>query len=157
MAKPLYKVTFTSNFRFSKLSSDINNILSDSNKEITDSIARNTKKNILTASTRRLSNATIEARQKGVSSFKGHNPSPTNETRPLHYTGNLLNSIKPTKDGLEMMDYGLTHQEGFTTSEGKSVPPRPFIATLNQDKDALKKVEERIVKRMNGKMMKRSR
>ena len=156
MAKPLYKVTFTSNFRFSKLSANIDEVLSDSNKEITDSVARNTKKNILTASTRQLSNATIEARQKGVSSFKGHNPRPTTETRPLLYTKRLFDSIKPTKDGLEMMDYGLTHQEGFTTSEGKSVPPRPFIATLNQDKDALKKVEERIVKRMNKEMMKRS-
>ena len=157
MAKPSFKVTFTSNFRFSKLSADIDEVLGDSNKEITDSIARNTKKNILTASTRRLSNATIEARQKGVSSFKGHNPSPTNETRPLLYTKRLFDSIKPTKDGLEIMDYGLIHQEGFTTSENKKVPPRPFIATLNQDKDALKKVEERIVKKMNRKMMKRSR
>ena len=157
MAKPSYSVKFTSNFRFSKLSADIDEVLGDSNQEITDSIASNTKKNILTASTRPLSNNTLEIRRRGLSSFSGHNPSPTTETRPLLYSKRLFDSIKGTKDGLEMMDYGLIHQEGFTTTEGRSVPARPFIATMEDDKGALDKVEKRIVDRMNKAMLKTSR
>ena len=157
MAKPLYSVKFTSNFRFSKLRANLDEILADSNRGITDSIARNTKKNILTATTRPLSNDTLEIRRSGLSTFPGHNPSPTTETRPLLYSKRLFDSIKGTKDGLEMMDYGLIHQEGFTTLEGRSVPARKFIATMDDDKDALIKVEKRIVDRMNKAMLKTSR
>jgi len=157
LAKPLYNVKFTSNFRFSKLSANFDEVVGDSNQEITDSIARNTKKNILTASTRPLSNNTLEIRRRGLSTFSGHNPSPTTETRPLLYSKRLFNSIKGTKDGLEMMDYGLVHQQGFITNEGKNVPARPFIATMEDDKGALEKVEKRIVDRMNKAMLKTSR
>ena len=157
MAKPLYSVKFTSNFRFSKLKADFDEVIGDSNKEITDSIARNTKKNILTASTKPLSNATLEIRRRGLSTFSGHDPSPTTETRPLLYSKRLFNSIKGTKDGLEMMDYGLVHQQGFITNEGKNVPAREFIATIGDDKGALDKVEKRIVDRMNKAMLKTSR
>tara|TARA_R110002012_G_scaffold3005_1_gene14201 strand:- start:51 stop:524 length:474 start_codon:yes stop_codon:yes gene_type:complete len=156
LAKPLYNVKFTSNFRFSKLSANFDEVIGDSNQEITDSIARNTKKNILTASTKPLSNDTLEIRRRGLSTFSDHSPSPTTETRPLLYSKRLFNSIKPTKDGLEIMDYGLVHQQGFITNEGRNVPAREFIATIGDDKDALIKVEKRIVDRMNKTMMKRS-
>ena len=159
MANPLYKVSFTSNFRFGKLREKIDEIVGDSNKGIVDSIARNTKKNILTASyeSNKLSDVTLDARRRGASSFSGHNPSPTTETRPLLYSKRLFDSIKPTKDGLEIMDYAFEHQKGFTTSSGKSVPPRPFIATIDEDKDALKKINDRIVNRINKTMLKTSR
>ena len=154
MAKNYYKVSFKSNFSFGKLSSKLFEILEDSNSEITDSIARNTKKNILTATTRQLSNNTLDIRRRGLSTFPGHNPSPTNETRPLLYSKRLFDSIKGTKDGLEMMDYGLVHQEGFTTKEGFSVPPREFIAALSDDKKALENVESRIINRIEKAMKK---
>ena len=154
MAKDYYKVSFKSNFSFRKLSSNIGEILEDSNSDITDSIARNTKKNILTATTRQLSNNTLDIRRRGLSTFSGHNPSPTTETRPLLYSKRLFNSIKGTKEGLEIMDYGLIHQEGFTTNEGFNVPPREFIATLSDDKKSLENVEKRVVNRIEKAMKK---
>lgn len=154
MAKKFYDVTFKSNFSFKKLTSKFEEIFNDSKSEIVESIARNTKKNILTAGTRRLSNRTLEARKLGVSSFPGHNPRPTTETRPLLYTKRLFDSIKATEEGLDIMDYGLIHQEGFTTSEGKNVPARPFIATLSDDKKALENVENRIFNKLEKAMKK---
>ena len=154
MARNYYKVSFKSNFSFRKLSSNIGEILEDSNSDITDSIARNTKKNILTATTRQLSKNTLDVRRRGLSTFPGHNPSSTNETRPLLYSKRLFDSIKGTKEGLEMMDYGLIHQEGFTTNEGFNVPPREFIATLSDDKKALENVENRIIDRIEKAMKK---
>ena len=145
MAKNYYNVSFKSNFSFRKLTDSFKEIFDDSKSEITETIARNTKKNILTAGTRQLSNRTLEARRLGVSSFPGHNPRPTTETRPLLYSKRLFNSIKGTEKGLEIMDYGLIHQEGFTTTEGKSVPARPFIATLSDDKKALDNIEDKII------------
>ena len=154
MEKAFYKVSFKSNFHFAKLSTKINEILDDSNADITDSIARNTKKNILTATTRQLSSNTLDIRRRGLSTFSGHNPSPTTETRPLLYSKRLFNSIKGTKEGLEIMDYGLAHQEGFTTTEGFSVPPREFIATLSDDKKALENVQNRVINRIEKAMKK---
>ena len=154
MARNYYKVSFKSNFSFERLSSKMFEILEDSNSEITDSIARNTKKNILTATTRQLSKNTLDVRRRGLSTFPGHNPSSTNETRPLLYSKRLFDSIKGTKEGLEIMDYGLIHQEGFTTNEGFNVPPREFIATLSDDKKALENVENRIIDRIEKAMKK---
>ena len=154
MARKYYDVSFKSNFSFRKLGSNISKILEDSNSDITDSIARNTKKNILTATTRQLSKNTLDVRRRGLSTFPGHNPSSTNETRPLLYSKRLFDSIKGTKEGLEIMDYGLIHQEGFTTNEGFNVPPREFIATLSDDKKALENVENRIIDRIEKAMKK---
>ena len=154
MAKGLYNLKFTSNFRFSKLRAKLDDIIGNQSEVITDSIAKNTKKNILTAGTRKLSPNTLEIRRRGLSTFAGHNPSPTTEARPLLYSKRLFDSIKGTKKGLEMMDYGLIHQEGFKTKEGFDVPPREFIASMDDDKDALKEVQNDLVKKMNRAMRK---
>ena len=157
MAKGLYNLTFTSNFRFSKLRQNLDDIIGKQNEAITDAIARNTKKNILTAGTQKLAPNTLEVRRRGLTTFPGHSPSPTTETRPLLYSKRLFDSIKGTKDGLEMMDYGLLHQEGFKTKEGFDVHPRKFIASINDDKDALKEVQNDLVKKMNRAMLKTSK
>ena len=158
MAKNSYKVTFSSNFSFKKLSSKIGEVLGEKNEAIIDSLAQITKRNITDGNLRELSPATLEARRGGDSSFKGHNPSPTTETRPLLYSGALLKSIKPTEDGIEMLEYGLAHNEGFTTpraeigfGSNKSVPARQFIAgekELKRDKKQLEKVQDDLVVKM---------
>ena len=167
MAKPLYSVKFTSNFRFSKLSSQLDDILGSNNESIIDSLAQITKRNISDGKLRRLSQSTIEMRQLGGSTFKNHNTSPTSETRPLLYTGRLLKSIKPVKDGIEMLEYGEFHNDGFRTpnveagfGKNKSVPPRRFIAgadDLKRDKKELEKTQDDLVKKMNKAMLKTSR
>ena len=140
-------------------------IIEGSKGDLINSIARNTKKNILTGGLRKLSNATLEARKEGKSSFAGHNSKPTSETRPLYYTGRLYNSIKATKDGMEIMEYGLDHHKGFTTpnkdigyGSNKAVYPRPFITAEQSgkygDKGALAEEEKDIVRKMNRIMKK---
>ena len=160
MAKPSLKIT--SNFSFQKLSSNLNAVIKDSNLDISTSIAKNTKKNILDGVSPALRPSTLRQRREGKTSKQwkdgGHNPVETpSETRPLYYSKRLFNSIKGTKEGLEIMDYAFEHQRGFRTSSGKNVPPRPFIATIDEDKDALKKVNDRIVNRINRTMLKTSR
>ena len=168
MAKPSYSVKFTSNFRFSKLSSQLDDILGSNNESIIDSLAQITKRNISDGNLRGLSPNTLELRRRGLSTFDSYDSlhhgmrglAPTARTTPLHYTGNLLNSIKPTKDGIEMLEYGEFHNEGFSTPEGKSVPPRRFIAgadDLKRDKKELEKTQDDLVKKMNKAMLKTSR
>ena len=59
-------------------------------------------------------------------------------TKPLFETGNLYRSIKAKKDTLTMLDYGMEHQEGFTTKANSMIPkkkvlPRPFIEPDKQE------------------------
>ena len=161
MAKPLYSVKFTSNFSFSKLSQNLNAVIDDSNLNIAEAIAKNTKKNIMDGLLPPLSDCTKKVRQRGDSSFDGHNTSPTTETRPLLYSKRLFDSIKGTKEGLEIMNYGVEHHEGFDTPEKnigcgskKRVRPRPFIAKLEDDKEDLEKVQTSLIDRIEKTMKK---
>ena len=154
-------ITLKSNFSFRKLSQNINNIIDDSKLSIAQSIAKNTKKNITGGLSPALSECTLKVRQRGASSFDGHNPSTTTETRPLLYSKRLFDSIKGTKEGLEIMNYGVEHHEGFDTPEKnigcgskKRVRPRPFIAKLEDDKEDLEKVQTSLINRIEKTMKK---
>ena len=155
MANPSVKIT--SNFSFSKLANNIDKILKDSNLSVAEGLAAKTRKNIEGGLQPQLSPATIEARQKGQSSFSGHNPSSTTETRPLIYTGRLLKSIKATEKGVEGEPYGLEHERGFTTEEFKgktrTAPPRPFLAKDIDSKEA-GNIKGKIIDKMNKAMKK---
>ena len=145
MANPSVKIT--SNFSFSKLANNIDKILKDSNLSVAEGLAAKTRKNIEGGLQPQLSPATIEARQKGQSSFSGHNPSSTTETRPLIYTGRLLKSIKATEKGVEGESYGLEHETGFPgkkefLGEKRDTPPRPFLAKEIDKKEAVSIIKE---------------
>lgn len=58
----------------------------------------------------------------------------TGGSKPLFETGALFRSIKRSKGGLQMLNYGLEHHRGYTTASdsmipNKNVPARPFIQT----------------------------
>ena len=137
------------------------------NKSIIDGLAQMTKRNISEGNLRALSDSTINVRERGDSSFAGHMARPSNETRPLFYTGSLLRSIKPNEDGIEMLDYGIEHHEGFTTPSknigagaNKSVPARNFIAGAGgskEDMKGLERIQNDLVKKMNRAMLKTSK
>ena len=161
MAKPLYSVKFTSNFSFRKLSQNLNAVIDDSNLNIAEAIAKNTKKNIMDGLTPALEDSTLRQRREGRTSFDGHSPQKTNETRPLLYTKRLFNSIKGTKEGLEIMDYYEQHEKGFTTpsknigcGSNKRVEPRPFVAEIQDNKEDLNKVENSLMSRIEKAMKK---
>tara|TARA_R110002020_G_scaffold35058_2_gene106082 strand:- start:2167 stop:2640 length:474 start_codon:yes stop_codon:yes gene_type:complete len=157
LAKPL-SVKITSNFSFSKLANNVDKILNDSRLSVAEGLANKTKKNITDGKLRALSDATIEARSKGQSSFSGHNPSPTGDKTPLRYTGRLLKSIKATEKGVEGESYGLKHHEGYTNDtkffgRKRGVPARPFLAT-EFDKKEGKVIKSKIIDKMNKAMKK---
>ena len=155
MAKKFYDVTFKSNFSFEQLSNSFDEVIDDSNLDISTVIAKNTKKNIMKGLKPQLKESTLINRQEGLSSFKGHNEAGTESynTKPLFYTGRLFNSIKGSKDGLEIFDYGLEHEKGFQGTHG-DVPARPFIAKLEDSPDEQRKVESDLIDRMNKAMKK---
>ena len=72
----------------------------------------------------------IRRRRKGIA-FKSM-------TKPLYATGALHDSIKATKDGVEMKGYGIQHAMGFKTDfksmiPNKEVPRRRFhLAVMNE-------------------------
>ena len=155
MAKKYYSVKTSSNFSFRRLGSKLQDILGKQNEKIIDGLAQMTKRNISEGKLRGLSQNTLELRRRGLSTFDNHSPRPTTETRPLLYTKRLFNSIKPTKDGIEMMDYALEHNNGFQTPEGKTVPPRTFIPGeegLKKDKKGLEKIQNELVISMQKEM-----
>ena len=154
MAKPLYSVKFTSNFSFRKLSQNLNAVIDDSNLNIAEAIAKNTKKNILDGVTPELKDSTLRQRRTGATSFDGHSPQKTNETRPLLYTKRLFNSIKGTKEGLEIMDYGLEHNDGTQPGTHGTIPQRKFIGEIQDNKEDLSKVENSLISRIEKAMKK---
>ena len=154
MAKPLYSVKFTSNFSFRKLSQNLNADIDDSNLSISEGIAKKTKKNILDGLTPALEASTLRQRREGRTSFDGHSPQKTNETRPLLYTKRLFNSIKGTKEGLEIMDYGLEHNDGTQPGTHGTIPQRKFIGEIQDNKEDLSKVENSLISRIEKAMKK---
>jgi len=115
-------------------------------------IASESRKNIFSGKvTPGLAPATIGRRGEGTSDYEadGHRPSTTSNTNPLYYTGELHDSIRATKTGVEMKAYGEKHHRGW--GEVK----REFIEMPGSDN--MKKHEEKLdielVEEMIKKMM----
>ena len=95
---------------------------------------------------------------KYVRNWRGNPTGP-----PLIETGNLLNSIKATKSGVEMEEYGQYHLEGYTTVKnnftekfnmvGKKVPSRNFFHSMQFEFS--EKERKELVRKIN-KVMKKS-
>ncbi len=159
MAKDYYKVSFKSNFSFKKLALKFDKVMEDNNFNIISNFAEATAKNISDGNLRALSPNTLELRRRGLSTFPGHNQSKKTDTegKPLLYTKALRDSIKATKDGIEMLEYGVEHNEGFNTPEGKFVPSRNFIVgteKLKRDKSAFDVVANQTINNFNKAMKK---
>ena len=73
--------------------------------------------------------------------------------KPLYDTGALYNSIKPTKDGVNIEPYGIWHAVGFDTGAksmipNKDVPRRRFHAAVMNEKTA-KRISNEISKNLS--------
>ena len=170
MAKPLYDVRFTSNFKFDKLSKNFDKLMEENNLEIIKDFTKATKEVIDKGKLPQLTDRTKEARSKGVNSFSlsvnpGYQTKTDSMHKPLKYSENLYNSIKPTNKGIEMEAYGKLHHDGGwnTPSENigyganKKVRARPFIVgteALPRDKKEMKRLEADTVKLFNKAMKK---
>ena len=74
-------------------------------------------------------------------------------TKPLLATGALHDSIKPTKDGIEMKEYGILHAMGFKTDSksmipNKEVPRRRFHLAVMNEKTA-KRISNEVGKNLS--------
>lgn len=116
-----------------RLRDKLDKILSKGGQRITRSAAKGARERIEKGLAPPLQQSTLELRKDmGIGG-----------TKPLFATGALHRSIKSTKDGLEMLEYGLYHHYGYTTKKvptklrrdgsgffanaSKQVPARPFI------------------------------
>jgi len=108
----------TSNFSFRKLANAFDEVFDDFvENDFAEDAIKSAKEIIKGGHTRPLLPSTIERRKR-----RG-----TGGTTPLFETGNLHNSLKKVKGGIEMAHYGLHHQRGFRVGKTK-VPPRRFIS-----------------------------
>ncbi len=76
--------------------------------------------------------------------------------KPLFFSRNLRDSIKPTNRGVSFANYGQLQREGYSVASskyarafkfvGKKVPPREFIAYFADDSIA-RKIDRRVRRR----------
>ena len=133
------KLQIKTNFSFSKL---LNYVKSESfsgeqNKIIGSSVVESSKKFIRDGKVR----PDILTITKRIKRAKG---SPTPDI-PLMDTGNLVNSLKATKEGIEGADYGRRHLEG------DGVRVRNFI---HIEEEKIKKPLSKLIDKMNRVMKK---
>ena len=146
------------NFNFNKLNRNLNKIIKSSIFDIAKDAEEESKKAIDSGLTPPLKKSTIALRkwknEKGIASGTG--------TKPLKFTGALYNSIKATKDGLEMLKYGIYHNQkgGFKPKNipeyhgmtpnllGIKVPQRRFIIAKEQRKETVKRFKRRFMKNL---------
>tara|TARA_R100000664_G_scaffold8690_1_gene14347 strand:+ start:1056 stop:1520 length:465 start_codon:yes stop_codon:yes gene_type:complete len=145
------------NFSFNKLNRNLNKIIKSSIFDIAKDSEKQSKKAIDSGLTPPLAKSTISIRRwknkKGIASGTG--------TKPLKFTGALYNSIKATKEGLEMLKYGIYHNrkggfkpkkiptyKGMAEIGGITVPQRRFIIAKEQRKETVKRFKRRFMKNL---------
>ena len=143
------------NFSFNKLNRNLQKIIKSSIFDVAKDSEEQSKKAIDSGLAPALSKSTIALRKwknkKGIASGVG--------TKPLKFTGALYDSIKATKDGLEMLKYGIYHNrkggfkpkkiptyKGMVQNKGITVPQRRFIIAKEQRKETVKRFKARFMK-----------
>jgi phage gpG-like protein len=127
-------IKITTNFSFSKLSSNLDKIINQYTESFVKDSAEGTKQKIDKVVKPDINDITKNIRTKRKQ----------RKTPPLKASGALYNSIKQNKNSLEMLYYGFKHQKGFTTSSNSMIPnkkveARPFITTTAKNKEKLNK------------------
>ena len=108
----------TSNFSFRKLANAFDEVFDGYIEDSYEDLAQNARDNIKNSTgIAPLRESSKYIRRKGYSP-KGYGGK-TTSTKPLVWTGNLLRSIKATKDGVQAVGYLKHHMEGYTVSGGK--------------------------------------
>ena len=125
------KLRIKSNFSFGKLARKMPGIMQELSKGAGKGAATGIKQALEKDKYKDLEDSTIDIRRRGLSPSAGFMK--TGSKKPLVHTGRLRDSIKQSKDGVQMNRYGQYQNDGIrSTSErsmigGKTVPPRSFI------------------------------
>ena len=155
------KVTFRKNFDFGKLSRGMNKVIEETLQKIGKKSVEISRDNIDKGLKPKLKPFTLKMRKKGKG-WNNKNVGKPVSNKPLKQTGKVYKSMKynKSKNTMELLDYGLIQQIGFTSilkkrargyahrkihgkgvggiSQEKpsvkyiNVPPRPFIANPTQ-------------------------
>lgn len=147
----------TVNIRFDKL---VKRLQSESSKELllrlfAEEIAESSKKYITQGKVKPdLNNSTMDHRERIKKKATA--------MKPLFFSRNLRDSIKPTNRGVSFAGYGQKHREGYSVAgskyadtfnfTGRTVPPREFISYFadNSEKNKIiRKVKRRFVNEIN--------
>ena len=149
----------TSNFSFRKLADKFDEVFDDYMEDSYEDLAEFARENIRNSTgIAPLKESSKYIRRKGYSTQKNFGGK-TTSTKPLLWTGNLLRSIKATKDGVQVVGYAKYHMEGYKVGDGnfaekfnfqgKTVKARnPFLTNEGNLKPAFKKGSEKRMKRL---------
>ena len=135
----------TRNFSFSKILDKSGQIIKDVTGETAEVIAETSTKFINTKKVKpdRLTST------KRIKKAKG---SPTPDT-PLKDTGNLVNTMRVVKDGLEIADYYVYHQEGIGVRRRKFLPFTKDMEKFTPEMEKFnKKINSRFAERIRKAM-----
>ena len=121
------KVKVSVSYNAGKLASELPKIIDRYIEGIGMSFEKGSKEKIDKGLSPALADYTLDQRRKkGISG-----------TKPLFATGKLYRSIKGTKDGLKMVDYGIKQHRGIDpnpTLGWAPIPPREFISSDKKEK-----------------------
>lgn len=147
------KLEMTVNFDFGKLADNLDNLLGNYAHRVSVSSADRAKEAIDSGKFEPLAESTREIRVKGTK----HRPK-TNSFKPLVHTGAFRDSIKGTKDGVEMLSYGAKHIKAHKTPPNSmipnaDVPARNFLSVAMKlaSKDT-SKLTKNLIKAMRNAM-----
>ena len=143
----MIKSKLSQNFSFKPLQKNLDKIINEAYEDLGKTYVFNLKDTLIKESynPKPLTKLRVKNRAKGIwfpDSVRGSQyiPKPTNMTKPLVQTENLLNSIEVKKDGIYMARYGKVHNDG---SEG--MPRRPFIDfAIQKSKTQIKEVQKKL-------------
>ena len=155
------KLKTTVNFDFGKLANKLPKLIEDHTHRVAVSSADRAKEAIDSGKFEPLKDSTVEIRAKGQSPSSGMTK--TSSIKPLVHTGRLRDSIKATKDGLEMLAYGQAHYQGGKTSNnkftkqfnmvGKNRPARNFLNQgMKLARNDISKLTKTLVKKIKQAM-----
>jgi hypothetical protein len=147
----------TVNIRFDRL---VKRLQSESSKELllrlfAEEIAESSKKYITQGKVKpNLNTSTMDHRERIKKKATA--------MKPLFFSRNLRDSIRPTNRGVSFAGYGQHHREGYSVPSSKyadtfnftgaTVPPREFIsyfADNNEKQKIIRKVKRRFVNEIN--------
>ena len=118
-----------SNFSFKKALFVLDELENQYILGLTEDFVDIAKDNLKSGELRPLKQSTLESRRKGK--YWGNQYGSeyrTNSSTPLNHTGRLIDSLKKSNEGgFEIAEYGLIHNEGWTTNRGVPIKARRFL------------------------------
>lgn len=125
-------------FDFGKLLRNLSNVFKQDLIPRKLELAKFAKETIKGGKLRKLKKSTLDIRKNGLTRAYGKSK-PTDSTKPLIHTGNMLKSIKVTKDGIKYTGYG--------TKKNPNVHMTTHIVPKNDWSDKFNTVGKKVVAR----------